>query len=77
MYTRWWKENLYTTAVAEDQGYLIYEEAGHGNQNTMHVIMLYKGKSSEWMCPLLAALVRVQLLVLVKMYSQIEELCMH
>ena len=30
---------LYTTAVAEDQGYLTYEEAGRGNQNTMHVIM--------------------------------------
>ena len=49
-------ENFYTTSVAEDQGFSTYEEAGHGKQNTMHVIMLYKGKSSEWMGPLLAAL---------------------
>ena len=43
----------------------------------MHVTMLHKGKSSDWMCPLLAALGCVQLLLLVKMYSHIEEPCMH
>ena len=32
-------EYLYTTAVAEDQGFSAYEEAGCGNQNTMRVIM--------------------------------------
>ena len=69
--------NLYTTAVAKDQGFLTHEEAGRGNQNTMCVIMLYKEKSSEWMCPLLAALGCFQLLLLVKTYSHIEEPCMH
>ena len=71
------EEKLYTTAVSEDKGFLTYEEAGCRNQNTIHVIMLYKGKSSEWMCPLLAALGCIQLLLLVKIYSLIEELCIH